>query len=108
MQRRKSRSTQIKCHYCRLANKSVKIIPCVNYQDCHHAFCHNCIKSHFKKKGKPERIIPNGWVCYICRGMCRCDRCHLELVKELSLIEDQIANNPDINLPFNLQGDIFI
>ena len=80
-----------KCHLCREKRESPKIITCANFESCHHAFCYGCIERHFRNEAKKDhiRMLSSRWICFVCRGMCHCEKCSLSLVKELSLLNDQ-------------------
>ena len=66
-----------KCHLCRERMEDFKLTRCVNYITCHGAFCTPCLEKHFKAKLKKERIKRSGdqWVCFLCRGICQCNKC---------------------------------
>jgi len=79
---------KLKCHFCRNKKTQTGIVICLNYSICHHAFCYDCITKYFKNKEKRKQTIisPKNWVCFTCRGLCRCERCKLDLIKELSIL----------------------
>ena len=85
---------KLKCHFCRQRKDIIALVICLNYKECHHAFCYECISKHFKNKEtrKIPKIAKNNWVCFTCRGLCRCDRCKLDLIKELSFLSDGISS----------------
>ena len=97
-----------KCHYCRKRKGNAGIIPCINYNECHHAFCHECISKYFRNREtrKVPKIIRDNWVCFTCKGLCHCDRCKIDLVKELSLTSAQILSDEKSELLITDKGSI--
>eukprot|EP00826_Nyctotherus_ovalis_P048058 TRINITY_DN5623_c0_g1_i4.p1 TRINITY_DN5623_c0_g1~~TRINITY_DN5623_c0_g1_i4.p1 ORF type:complete len:155 (-),score=14.09 TRINITY_DN5623_c0_g1_i4:368-832(-) len=79
---------KVKCHFCRHKIMPIGIVVCLNYSTCHHAFCYDCISKKFrnKEKRKQSTVLSKSWVCFTCRGLCHCERCKLDLVKELSIL----------------------
>lgn len=88
---------KLKCHFCRHKKGATGIVSCLNYSMCHHAFCYDCIGRHFRNKEmrRQPKILPDHWVCFTCRGLCHCERCKLNLVKELSVLNKQISESSD-------------
>ncbi len=90
----------MKCHVCRERMESFKLVACANFASCHHAFCFGCLDRHFKAETKKERIRKGAqnWVCFACRGVCRCPRCKLEVRREIDqLREDLQRDQPSIH-----------
>jgi len=100
-----SDATLVKCHKCRERKEKSKIVACINYLKCHHAFCFGCLDRYFKNETKREHIKTNGegWVCFVCRGICKCEKCKLLLVKELSLINNEL----ECEEPRNKKGNYY-
>eukprot|EP00826_Nyctotherus_ovalis_P008845 TRINITY_DN12297_c0_g3_i4.p2 TRINITY_DN12297_c0_g3~~TRINITY_DN12297_c0_g3_i4.p2 ORF type:complete len:137 (+),score=17.57 TRINITY_DN12297_c0_g3_i4:410-820(+) len=64
---------------------------CRNYEKCRGSFCTGCLKRHFKRRMKKERVkLRVEWICLICRGMCHCPKCQLELRNEFALLQQGI------------------
>ncbi len=105
----KMSSIKFKCHICRQKREQPKLVLCVNFEMCHHAFCQGCIERHFRNEAKKDHLRTStvNWVCFVCRGLCHCEKCHLSLVKELSLLNDDLRENEAPNpSPKNNKGNI--
>lgn len=104
-----------KCHICRDKKDNGKVLVCMNYQVCHHTFCHGCIDRNFRARAKKEclKIGESNWPCFACRGLCKCKRCKKALVEELnqlnnerSVIEDYGNNYKEMAIQSENEEDI--
>jgi len=84
-----------KCHICRERMEDFKLATCLNYACCHCTFCTQCLERHFKGRLKKERIKKSGekWVCFVCRGICQCERCRDDIMNELILLKSGLSAN---------------
>eukprot|EP00826_Nyctotherus_ovalis_P048163 TRINITY_DN5641_c0_g2_i2.p1 TRINITY_DN5641_c0_g2~~TRINITY_DN5641_c0_g2_i2.p1 ORF type:complete len:167 (-),score=13.76 TRINITY_DN5641_c0_g2_i2:43-543(-) len=91
---------KLKCHICRDRQEGKKLVICVNYQLCKHAFCHKCIDIHFRLRAKKEylRAGERGWPCFVCRGLCKCRRCKRALAEELATLSSIRNEDEDSRL----------
>ena len=71
-----------KCHYCRGREPNVNHLICVNYPECKHSFCYQCLKNCFAIV--PTRPKFDSWVCLVCRGVCNCSRCQERLKEDIN------------------------
>lgn len=79
---------KLKCHLCHQRMEDYQIKRCKNYEECHGSFCMVCIRKRFKNRVRKERLkLDIDWICFICRGMCHCAKCKLELHNELLLLK---------------------
>jgi len=83
-----------KCHLCRERMEDFKLTRCINYQNCHGAYCSQCLDKHFKAKVKKEKIkkCTSQWTCFVCRGICHCERCIENIHSDLIAIHNSIKN----------------
>lgn len=92
---------KVKCHFCRHKKMPIGIVVCLNYSTCHHAFCYDCISKRFRNKERRRQstVLSKNWVCFTCRGLCHCERCKLDLVKELSILNKHAPLSPQDPCP---------
>jgi hypothetical protein len=90
-----SKKKQMKCHLCREKQELISLVKCKNSPNCHHSFCFKCLNKFFKAEIKKEHIKTSNknWVCFVCRGMCKCVRCIQELRRELAQIDGEEVEN---------------
>jgi len=88
------KNKKLKCHICRQKKNSGRLSICTNFKQCHHAFCQDCIKRNFKSNIKKEYLksYEKLWPCFICRGVCKCNRCKQSLIDELNLLNEEKLN----------------
>jgi len=68
----KKQYKKVRCHYCRSNYKDRAYIICSCYPVCLCGFCFNCLKEVFKIDVKD---ISKDWICFVCKGVCKCNRC---------------------------------
>jgi hypothetical protein len=78
----------IKCHICREVLEKFMLFVCMNYSSCKVALCMMCMKRNFKKESKKDHINKNrdNWVCYSCRGMCKCIHCENSIKMDIAIL----------------------
>ena len=88
-----------KCHICRERVNNYRLRRCENYTTCHGAFCIICLDRYFKERFRKEKLrdICGTWICFLCRGICKCQRCKNSLEKEL--LELTTTNDEPGTLP---------
>ena len=66
------------CHYCKKTKKVNEVINCTG-EDCKEIFCENCITKIFSCSFQEikEEYENNGWICFKCRNLCKCNSCIL-------------------------------
>ena len=92
--------SNIRCHFCRTKDTSLKFKTCSNFQACKHSFCNSCIRSQFSEN--PFLPATNSWICYFCRGLCNCERCKEHVKEDIDAIKE--ADGPDLDLDENDQS----
>ena len=82
-----------RCHLCRQKLEMTMVVSCSSETICRHSFCWRCLEKYHKTEVKKERIKKGSrnWICFVCRGTCKCDRCKADLAKDLELLEQNIS-----------------
>ena len=98
------------CHYCKKTKKVNEVINCTG-EDCKEIFCENCITKIFSCSFQEikEEYENNGWICFKCRNLCKCNSCILnstlsnenysknDICKSESFTDFQLFNDFDKN-----------
>ncbi len=82
-----------KCHLCRARLDDFQLTFCLNFAQCRCAFCTSCLEHKFKsqlRKDRPKRG-ETGWVCFVCKGACHCERCRTDIREELEQMRTEIS-----------------
>ena len=61
-----------KCHFC---GHRKLVLGCFPPSGCSHAFCENCLKSHFNEDVQAVLEQRESWTCPVKRGKCGCASC---------------------------------
>ena len=82
------------------------VIVCINFQECHHAYCQGCIDRLFRTRAKKEYPRPGdkNWPCFVCRGLCKCRRCKQTLKNELFILNSQLREDNEENMEIDETG----
>mmetsp|Transcript_13639 Transcript_13639/g.15646 ORF Transcript_13639/g.15646 Transcript_13639/m.15646 type:complete len:272 (-) Transcript_13639:139-954(-) len=73
----------VSCHSCHRSFENKYILRC-GFSDCQETFCLLCAVEVFKKE--PAFVYmafkEGKWTCFICSGLCTCDKCEQESLEE--------------------------
>ena len=82
------------CHFCKNLKNIHEMVICTG-EECQESFCKDCIERNFKSIESFEELRneyeENGWICYKCQRICKCNSCIL--LFENGNVKENKSNN---------------